>query len=247
LINATGLWVSIKNEGNKRRMISDEQIRQIADLYASAEDGGLCRVLDYRVFGYRRIKVLRSLRMALHINEETISKLEEGKAWSKLSDVQKAAWKTALTPYAGQVKPFTWLEPFAEEAAKSEPRIGKVGKTFLKTMIEAFGVRDPEGALVLDANGNRVFDPGLTDYENVPILENIRDYFAREVLPHVPDSWIDESFLDDKDKEIGRIGYEINFNRFFYKFIPLRRVEEIDEELKKVEREIAGLLGELTE
>ena len=98
LINATGLWVSIKNEGNKRRIISNEQIRQIADIYTSAEDGELCRVLDYRVFGYRRIKVLRPLRMALHINEVTIAKLEEGKAWSKLSDIQKSAWERAWLP-----------------------------------------------------------------------------------------------------------------------------------------------------
>ena len=90
-------------------------------------------------------------------------------------------------------------------------------------------------------------DPKTTDYENVPLLESVRDSFAREVQPHVPDAWIDESFQDDKDKEIGRIGYEINFNRFFYKYVPPRRLEEIDAELKKVEAEIAELLGEVTE
>jgi type I restriction enzyme M protein len=247
LLNATGLWTSIKNEGNKRRMISDEQTRQIADIYSSAEEGELNRIFDYQVFGYRRIKVLQPLRMALHVNEETIAKLKEGKAWSKLSDVQKAAWNMALAPYVGQVKPFDWAETFAEKAAQSDVRIGKVGKTFLKSLIEAFGVRDPEGDPVLDANGDRVFDPELTDYENVPLLESVRDYFVREVLPHVPDAWIDESFQDDKDKEIGRVGYEINFNRFFYKFIPPRRLEEIDAELKQVEAEIAKLLGEVTE
>lgn len=228
-------------------MISDEQICQIADIYASSEEEELSRIFDYRVFGYRRIKVFRPLRMALHVNEGTIAKLKEGKAWSKLSDVQKVAWKTALALYAGQVKTFAWAETFVEETARSDPRIGKVGKTFIKALIEAFGVRDPEGDPVLDANGNRVFDPDLTDYENVPLVESVRDYFAREVLPHVPDAWIDEAFLDDKDKKVGRVGYEINFNRFFYKFISPRRLEEIDAELKHVEKEIATLLGKVTE
>lgn len=93
--------------------------------------------------------------MALHINEETIARLEEGKAWSKLSDIQKAAWERALAPYIGQFK------PFAEEAAQSDPRIGKVGKPFIKAMIEAFGVRDPKGEPVLDAGGNRMSVPSL--------------------------------------------------------------------------------------
>ena len=78
LLNASDLWTSIKNEGNKRRMISDEQIRQIVDLYSSAENTEISRMVDYRVFGYRRIKVLRPLRMALHIKAESIENLRLG-------------------------------------------------------------------------------------------------------------------------------------------------------------------------
>jgi type I restriction enzyme M protein len=57
LINATDLWTSIRNEGNKRRIVSDEQRRQILDIYAAGETGTLSRMLDYRTFGYRRIRV----------------------------------------------------------------------------------------------------------------------------------------------------------------------------------------------
>jgi len=85
LINATGLWTSIKNEGNKRRIISDDQRRQIVDLYAAAENNELSRMLDYRIFGYRHIKVLRPLRTSLHINESGLNKLKDDKAWQKLS------------------------------------------------------------------------------------------------------------------------------------------------------------------
>ena len=63
----------------------------------------------------------------------------------------------------------------------------------------------------------------------------------------MPDAYIDESFRDDKDHEIGRVGYEVNFNRFFYKYVPPRKLADIDADLKKVEAEIAALLGEVTE
>jgi type I restriction enzyme M protein len=247
LLNATGLWTSIKNEGNKRRMISDDQIRQIADIYAAAENGELCRMLDYRIFGYRRIKVLRPLRMSLHINTESLAKLKDEKAWAKLTAEQQAAWENALQPYFGTSKPFSWAEAFAAATAKTTPAIGKLNKTFIKTLINATGCRDPEGEPVQDAEGNSVSDPDLTDYENVPLTESVQDYFAREVLPHLPDAYIDETFCDEKDKQIGRVGYEINFNRFFYRYVPPRKLAEIDADLKQVEAEIAELLGEVTE
>ena len=247
LINATSLWTSIKNEGNKRRIISDEQMRQIVEVYAAAESGEISRMIDYRVFGYRRIKVLRPLRMALHINTESLAKLKDEKAWAKLTAEQQAVWEVALQPHLGTSKPFSWAETFAAEAAKSSPVVGKVAKTFIRALINAFGERDPEGEPVEGTDGQLVSDHELSDYENVPLLESVKDYFAREVLPHLPDAYIDESFRDNADKKVGRVGYEINFNRFFYQYTPPRRLEEIDAELKQVESEIAALLGEVTE
>lgn len=104
LINATGLWTSIKNEGNKRRIVSDEQRRQIADVYAAAKDVEISRMVDYRVFGYRRIKGLRPLRMAFHINAESLARLKDEKAWVKLTVEQQAAWEDALQPYLGAIQ-----------------------------------------------------------------------------------------------------------------------------------------------
>ena len=69
----------------------------------------------------------------------------------------------------------------------------------------------------------------------------------REVLPFVPDAWVDESYTDAADGGVGRVGYEINFNRCFYKYVPPRPLEEIDAELKALESEIAGLLQEVVE
>jgi len=147
----------------------------------------------------------------------------------------------------GSIHPFAWAESFVDETAKKDAAIGKIAKAFIKALINAFGVRDPDGEPVLDADSNPMPDTDLTDYENVPFLEDIRDYFAREVLPHVPDAWIDETYVDKKDQSVGLVGYEINFNRFFYKYVPPRKLEEIDAELKQVEGEIAALLGEVTE
>ncbi|VDA76619.1 hypothetical protein BANRA_05706 [Klebsiella pneumoniae] len=92
----------------------------------------------------------------------------------------------------------------------------------ITALINAFGHKDPKAEPVTDSNGELVPDTDLTDYENVPYLEDIDDYFAREVLPHVPDAWLDESFTDARDGQLGRVGYEINFNRFFYQYQPPR-------------------------
>ncbi|OYY32275.1 MULTISPECIES: class I SAM-dependent DNA methyltransferase [unclassified Polaromonas] len=247
LLNASDLWTSIKNEGNKRRIISDEQIRQIVDLYSAAEDGEHSRMVDYRVFGYRRIKVLRPLRMALHINAESIQKLKSEKAWAKLTAEQQTAWIDALQPHIGLSQPFSWAESFVAETVQTSQTFGKGGKPLVKALINAFGERDPAGEAVLDADGQFVADPDLSDNENVPLTKDIRDYFAEEVLTHLPDAYIDETFRDDTDKGIGRVGYEINFNRFFYQYVPPRKLFDIDADLKQVEAEIAELLGEVTE
>jgi type I restriction enzyme M protein len=96
---------------------------------------------------------------------------------------------------------------------------------------------------VLDADGAVVADPELTDYENVPLTKTSATTWPVKSLPHLPDAYIDETFRDDKDKEIGRVGYEINFNRFFYQYVPPRKLHDIDAELKQVESEIAALAG----
>lgn len=247
LINATGLWTSIRNEGNKRRIISEDQRRQIADVYAAAESGEISRMRHYRGFGYRRIKVLRPLRMRLKIDEAGLARLRDENAWIKLKPAQQTAWQAALAPHLASTQAFAWAQEFAEQAAAENTAIGKVGKTLVNAIIKAFGVRDPGGEPVTDRNGRLVPDAELTDYENVPMDQDIRDYLAREVLPHVPDAYLDETFRDDRDGEIGRVGYEINFNRYFYKYTPPRPLDDIDAELKQVEAEIAALLGEVTE
>ncbi|KKM00435.1 hypothetical protein LCGC14_1804480, partial [marine sediment metagenome] len=76
---------------------------------------------------------------------------------------------------------------------------------------------------------------------------DIHDYLATEVLPHAEDAYIDETFKDEADEGVGIVGYEINFNRYFYEYKSPRDLEEIDTDLNAVEARIAAMLAEVTE
>ena len=106
-----------------------------------------------------------------------------------------------------------------------------------KAVLMALSERDETADVCTDGKGDPEPDTELRDYENVPLREDISAYMAREVLPHVPDAWVDESKT--------KVGYEINFNRYFYKYTPPRPLEEIEADLKSIEREIGELLSEV--
>ena len=85
----------------------------------------------------------------------------------------------------------------------------------------------------------------MRDYENIPLVEEISEYFAKEVLPFNPLAWIDEKKRDTKDGKVGIVGYEIAFNRLFYEYTPPRHLEEIDAELEALNIEIMSMLNEI--
>ncbi|MBA3431652.1 MAG: SAM-dependent DNA methyltransferase, partial [Actinobacteria bacterium] len=97
-----------------------------------------------------------------------------------------------------------------------------------------------------DKDGNLEPDPELRDTESVPLSESVDAFFEREVKPHVPDAWIDQDKRDEKDGEVGIVGYEINFNRYFYRYRPPRPLEEIDVDIRNVEKDIVRMLAEIT-
>lgn len=97
--------------------------------------------------------------------------------------------------------------------------------------------RNEKGEIQYDKKGNPIPDPELRDYENIPLKENVEEYFKREVLPHLPDAWIDHSKT--------KIGYEINFTKYFYKYKPLRSLEEIRREILELEKETRESLNEI--
>lgn len=96
-----------------------------------------------------------------------------------------------------------------------------------------------KGEIVKDKKGNPTPDADLRDFENVPLKENIEEYFKHEVLPHLPDAWIDHAKT--------KVGYEINFTRYFYKYKPLRSLEEIRKDIMDLEGETAGMIKKVIE
>ena len=108
---------------------------------------------------------------------------------------------------------------------------------YAKVTVERPLIDTETGDVVRDKRGTPKPDTKLREHERVPLTENVDDYYQREVKPHVPDSWIDRK----KDK----VGYEINFNQYFYQYTPLRALREIAEELLALERRSEGLLNEV--
>jgi type I restriction enzyme M protein len=104
----------------------------------------------------------------------------------------------------------------------------------LRGAIAALGERDETADICRDSKGQPEPDAELRDYENVPLKEDIQTYFDREVRPHVPDAWVDES----KTKK----GYEVPFTRYFYEYKPLRPLEQIEAEVMELEGEIQRML-----
>ncbi|MBI5409956.1 MAG: type I restriction-modification system subunit M N-terminal domain-containing protein [Nitrospirae bacterium] len=122
----------------------------------------------------------------------------------------------------------------------------KLASPLKKAILSALSERDETADICRDAEGNPEPDPELRDYENVPYEEDVYSYFGREVKPHVPDAWINENVRDEKDGKVGKVGYEINFTRYFYQYQPPRPLEEIEADIKTLEAEIMKMLSEIS-
>jgi len=246
LINLSDTWTSMrKSEGKKRRYINDKQIDDILREYDSYTESEITKIFDTTDFGYRRIDIKRPLRAKLIITEEGIDKLDEQTAFSKLKEEQKTAWKTSLKLELGD-KDYYWAEEVVKEKNNTD-NFGKATKAIATAMMNTFTVIDSEFEIVLDKKGQAIHDSNLNDQENVPLNKDIEEYFNEEVLPHVPDAFIDHSKRDEKDGETGIVGYEINFNRYFYQYTPPRALHDIDADLKASEARIAAMLAEVAE
>lgn len=230
LIDASAMHAPMrKSLGSKRKYLSDKQIAEIAKLHEALEEGPNSKTFANTDFGYRRITIERPLRLRFSATPDKLAAYQNTKG----ADQNEA--------FAGVQGEFDSLAAFLQAAG-----IKKLGKGALKAALACFGERDANAQPVLDDKGNLQADSDLREFENVPLSESIAGYFAREVLPHVPDAWIDTGKTDAKDGQVGIVGYEINFNRYFYVYQPPRPLAEIDADLKAVEAEIAALLGEVT-
>ncbi|HSV64743.1 MAG TPA: class I SAM-dependent DNA methyltransferase [Mycobacteriales bacterium] len=258
LVDARELFTKMrKSLGEKRKRLSGEQIAEIVRLYGGFAESEQVKIFPNEAFGFLRITVERPLRLRWEVTEETLATVDADAKISKLDDGMRAALRAGLTEWTGEM--FTDRTLATKRVAELLARVGARGKPIEKAILDALAVRAPEADPVTDAKGNVEPDPELRDTENVPLppmpvsfeadptdrlatveyRTAVDDYLAAEVLPHVPDAWVDHTKT--------RIGYEIPLTRHFYKYTPPRPLAEIDAEIKSLEAEIQSLLNEVTE
>lgn len=233
-----------KSLGSKRQYITEEQISELVRLYGSFEQTAQSKIFPIDAFGYRRITVERPLRLNFQASIQRIAKVLEEKALQKLDSAAQQHLLAALRAMDASVLHRN-REQFSKLLKKALTAHGvSLSAPELKSLMSALSERDPEADICM-SKGQAEADAGLRDNENVPLGESVYDYFQREVIPHVPDAWIDESKTDAQDGEVGIVGFEIPFNRHFYVFQPPRPLAEIDRDLKactdRIKQMIEGL------
>ena len=231
LVNAVSFFKKMRRSlGNKRHEVCEPQRDEITRLYGEFKEGEHVRIFDNEDFGFRRITVERPLRLNFAVTAK--AEMAEGQK-------QQRASLDALKPLAASVV-LKNREAFAKRVKSAfKDAGGKVPASLFKRILMALAERDETADVCKDSKGNVEPDPDLRDYENVPLKEDVDEYMKREVLPHVPDAWVDESKT--------KVGYEVSFSRYFYKYTAPRPLPEIEGELKQIEREIAEMLAEVTE
>jgi type I restriction enzyme M protein len=257
--------------GEKRREISDAQIQQVTEIYQSFEESERSKIFETIDLGYRKITVERPLRLNFQASPERIARLDEQTAFLNLAKSKKRnaeeraaeedrgrqqqeAVKALLATLPSKVfmnrgEFEAALESSIQDAkALNGPLFGqqavdvKITGPLKKAILSALSERDERADICEDKNGEPEPDPELRDHENVPLKESVDSFFQREISPHVPDAWINTTIRDHKDGEIGKVGYEINFNRYFYTYQPPRPLEEIERDIKELEAEILQML-----
>jgi len=263
LIDASNFWTPMrKSLGNKRREIPQEKNIQILQLLREFGENEYSKIYPTTHFGFRRITVERPLRLNFSASTERISCLEEETAFRNLAISKKKDTKIkAAEEEEGRLKQdairkllrdfpemlYMDREKFIADLEKTRKKADiKIPAPTLKAILAALSERDETAEICRDKEGHPEADPELRDTENVPLAEDVDAFFNREVKPYVPDAWINTAIRDHKDGEVGRVGYEINFNRYFYKYTPPRPLEEIEADIRAIEQDIVRMLAEIT-
>ncbi|MFA5748124.1 MAG: N-6 DNA methylase [Candidatus Absconditabacterales bacterium] len=136
---------------------------------------------------------------------------------------------------------------YKDDIENSQVKIFKTTDFAFRQITIERPLKDEKGNVVEDKKGVIKSDSELRDTENVPYYMDVDEYFEKEVKPYVPDAWInkDKKYCDHKDNNVGKIGYEISFTRYFYTYQPPRALEEIESDIEKVENELLEMIKKL--
>jgi type I restriction enzyme M protein len=216
------------------------------------------KIFDNEDFGYHRITVERPLRLSFRATDERIARIENEGGFKNLATSAKKDPSVRQQEIEAGEQRQEEIRILLRAFQKAYGcRLFKSRKEFLtalrgvdrehavrliplelKAVVAALGERDENAEICRDREGQPEPDSDLRDTENVPLKESAQAYFAREVLPHAPDAWIDETKT--------KVGYEIPLNRHFYRYEPPRPLEVIEKDIKALETEILDLLRGVT-
>ena len=240
LLDAREVWTaggsqeSKRSLGDKRRHLTGSQIDAIVKRYGQRVESDTSKFFHNADFGYTRVTVERPLRLRYRMTPEDRDRFLDA-CPRLLDDVQ------AIDKALGREPATSWNSVSSRISDLLDSRKSRWTAREKRLFRSVFTRTDPKAEPVARGGhaGGYEPDPALRDFENVPLKDDIDAYFRREVYPHLSDAWVDRS----KDK----VGYEINFNRHFYKYSPPRPLEVIDAELKLAEEKILRLLREMTQ
>jgi len=251
LIDASTYYKKMrKSLGNKRHEITKEDIKTILSLYNQLEENDEIKIFDNEDFGYTKVVVERPLQLNYQISEERLENLYAINNFSKLAiskkkdpqiklkeekegKAQQEKISNALRSIDNRL--FKNWDEFESQVKKALSDF-KLTPAFIKQIIIALSEHDDTANYVTDNKGNKKPDPKLRDTEKIPLTKDVDEYFQEEVLKYYPDAWMDRK----KDK----IGYELNFTQYFYKYEPPRPLTEIEADIKAVTAEIQELIRE---
>jgi type I restriction enzyme M protein len=250
-------------DGDTRKIIKD----------GTDEEVVVSRIFPTTHFGFRKITVERPLRLNFQASPERIARLDDEKGFQALAHSKKKGAAAAKEQAEGRGLqeairkllhglPSNAVSDRDEFERMLDAAATKAGLMLpapaRKAVLSALSERDENAAICRDKQGNPEPDPELRDTESVPLPvgddpvdregrpASVRAFFEREVQPHVPDAWIDISKRDQKDGRVGLVGYEVNFNRYFYRYSPPRPLEEIEADIRAIESDILRMLAQVT-
>jgi type I restriction enzyme M protein len=253
LVNGVDLFQRMKRSlGEKRKELAREHISTLVKTYGEFLTSDVAKVFDNHDFGYRHITVERPLRLNFQASPDRVARLHGEASFAGLARSKKKGSHAQSEVEQGrklQQQIVTVLQALSpnqvtkdrdafEKALRDGFQRAKVAvpAPVFKAVVSALSERDETAEICADSKGRPEPDPELRDGEDVPLKEDVQTFFKREVLPHAPDAWIDNSKT--------KVGYEIPFTRHFFRRKPLRRLDEIQRDILKTDAEIRELLGE---
>lgn len=237
-----------KSLGYKRNYLGEDDIKDILQYYEKFESSKNCKLFDNEELGYTKVIVERPLQLNYQVSDERLENLYSVSAFSKLAESKKENPDEKLKEEEDGkkqqeeiIKALRTVEHhlyknWNEFEAKVKEALKKLNLTsnFIKNIILALSEHDDAEYVLV--KGKKQPDSNLRDSEKIPLKQDIEAYFKKEVKPYYPDAWMDRG----KDK----IGYEINFTQYFYKYVPPRPLDEIEKDIKEVTAEIQELIKE---